>query len=705
MASPYVLTNSDLQMLNVAGQSFRVYAAFMNPVSITTNWSSLNQDSQGNWMPPPNFDTAANHKQPYAPICNLGPNRIGFVGEPLYFDGGRSSQRYDVPVMSYIWSVIGPSTKQLYDNGSQIAVTWTSAGLYTISLTVKDRAGTAITGTRQVMVYQDRFSTLPGVISISGLSGSLSSGGWQCQITTTNSQITLLNPDAMPVGQYLPIVIMAETAFEVAPNVWSQRTIGPHGMFNPGYPYIDPRIFFDGYVQNGSVHMDVDKATLSFTCAGPQMILQETKSVQLGYYNCQYTSVLNNVPAGCKPSPVGQGYQVGFLNSIDVVYSLLQDHCNIAKYHDIHAWIPAIPAVPYTTSKAMAYYIQTYTTLSVNEGSIWQCIGDLVGNEWAQCYCGRDGGIRIGPQVNYRGQDFWAQPTLLGGASAPFLMNLVSDLGFTVAGSPSQVPANMPTLPALPMPVTFVHPWGHQQNPPQFLRPFGEVNTQIQQTQQNLLGPPILCTFSDVPVYDQANVPPDSSILYPWIVANWPQDLAIYPVSFDFNENYSGHTSLVKLIFTLYGHTTLWTSWYPTSAFSPTGDGTVSIVQSTLPASNWVVDSSHLLPDVTTNQFKQLIWNYIWEMAARHYCAQNTKYTGTVTLGIFTACSLGDIVSVTQQTNNVGPHFANKLFYVQEIDYALDLTARTWQTVLTLGEVTSTNVGPLINPPTTVPNG
>lgn len=525
------------------------------------------------------------------------------------------------------------------------------------------------------------------------------------QITTVNSQVTIVSPDSLPVGQYLPVVLLVETSYEVQPGVWIQRTIGPNGLFNPGYPYVDPRIFFDGYVQNGTVHQDVDKDTLSFTCSGPQMILQEAQCHQVGYYNCTYTSVVNGVPQGCNVSPAGQGFQVGGLMTTDVIVSTLQYHTNFANYHDLHMWVPDIPTITYNITSPNAFYCQIYTTLSVNEGTIWQNLQDLCNNEFSQVYCERDGSIRVGPQINYRGADYWACPTLLGGTAAPFLMNLVQDLGYTTPGNLAAIPNNMPTIAAQPMPINFVHPWGHQQNPTAFLKPFGEPNAQMQETQATLNGPPILCTFSDIPIYDVATTPPDMNYLYPWVTNNWPQDLAIYPISSDFSENYTGRASLVKLIGTLYGHTTLWSSWYPQDTFNLSGDGSTSIVVANLPAGNWVVDQSHVLPDVTSGQAKQLVWNYWWEMAKRYFYANNISYNGSVTTGIFTGASLGDIVAVTKQRNLLGSSFANKLFSVQQIDYSLDLTARTWQTTFTLQEVTSAAVGYLTFAPSPIPSG
>ena len=703
MASPFILNNLDLQFANSASQDYTCYLAFLNPVSITTMWSDLNQDKDGNWQPPPNLDTAAKRLPPYAPTCNLGSNRIGFVNEPLYFDGSRSCQRHDVPAVSssYLWNVSGPATVTLYANKSQCSIVWSAPGLYTVTLSVADIAGTRTTGTRQVMVYQDRSSALPGVISISGLSGSLSSGGWQCQLTTVNSQVSLFSPDQLAIGTYQPLVILIETRYEVIPGVWVNATIGPHGSFSPGFPYQDPRIFFDGYVQSGSIHQDVDKDTLSFSCIGPQMILQESKTHMLGYYNAVYQGFKGQVPTGLKPSAAGKGYLVGWLQTADIIRSLLQTHCNISQFHDIHIWDANIP---YTYTGQSAHYNQIYTSLSVNEGTIWSNIQDLTSNEWSQSFCERDGSIRVGPQINYRGNEFWQQPTLLGQTVASTLLNFVQDLGLTAFGTSTAVAQSIGQLPATPMPIQLVHGWGHQVSIPNIAYPFQPApSPDVTTTQQGLNGPPILCVFSDTPTPDAAGAPPVGIPLYPWVSGNWPQDLSVYPISFDITENYTGKTSLVKIIGTLVNANNIWSAWYPQNAFSVAGDGTSTIVAVTLPAGNWVVDERHVLPDITTNGAKQLMSNWWWEMARRVYYAQNINYACSISLGLFTAASLGDIVGVTRQQNTLGPHWSQKPFYIQEIAYGLDLTAKTWTTTLTCVEVTSALLTPMTAPPKVIP--
>lgn len=717
MASPYVLSNEDLQYIHGSGQDFNVYLAFLNPVSVTTTWNDLNMDADGNWLPPANLDTlsAGTVNAPYGPVVNMGPNRIGFVGETLYFDGSLSYRRFDtaLPPTSFSWSTTGPATVTSY--GSQVGVSWGSPGIYTVSLTISYQRALfnyyymgptfSMTTTRQVCIYQDRQSALPGVIGISGLSGSLSTGGWQMQCTTTNSQVSLLAPDSLPPGTYQPVVLLGETRYEVTPGQWVTATIGANRHFNPGNPYKDPRILFDGYIQNGTIHQDIDKDTLSFSCAGPQMILQEAKTHMLGYYSSQVTGLQT-----LTPSPVGNGFLVGGLTTADVLHSLLQDHTSIAQYHDIHIWNATIPIGPYSTTATNASYINSYTTLSINEGTIWQNMQDLATNEYSQCYCERDGSICVGPQINYRGGDSWQIPTMSAASLASTCLNyLFSDYGIGTGGDFTAIEAQVKKirLDAADILPYFIHSWGPQALPQPYMAPFSsQPNAQMQQTQASLTGPPILCHFTDTPIYDTSLTPPDTSgILFPWIAYNWPQMIGVVPLSFDIQENYTGRAALVKLIGTLYGHTTLWTSWYPRETFQLVGDGTVSVVSSVLPASDWVLNEQHVLGDITTSTNALLVWNWWWEIAKREYYARNTNYTAQVTLPMFLPPRLGDIVALTRQQVTLGPHFNNKMFTVQEINHALDLSARTWMTTLSLAEVTSNSLPPIEAPPNSPPTG
>jgi hypothetical protein len=361
--------------------------------------------------------------------------------------------------------------------------------------------------------------------------------------------------------------------------------------------------------------------------------------------------------------------------------------------------------MPFQSGSKTAYSIMVYSGLSVNEGTMWSNIQDLCANEWSTVYCEHDGSIRIGPQINYRGNEYWSQPTLLGDTVAETLLNFYAEVGATVTTTDlTQMGNSLPDLDAQPMPVKLVHPWGHSPGLPQVSAPFQyQLSEQLAEKQKGLIGPPILCEFSDVPVIDDATIPPDNTSLFPWTQMAWPQDLAVYPISFDIPQSYTGRTSLVKIIGTLANANNIWSAWYPQNAFTVSSNGTSTAIANKLPAGNWFLDQRYVLPDITSATNKTLVSNYWWEMARRVYYAQNVSYQCSINLGMFTAASLGDIVGVTRQTNTLGPHWNKKPFYVQEISYSLDMQQKTWTTALSTVEVTSALLTPIQPPPKVIP--
>src|SRR5579872_62341 len=153
MPSPYVFSNYALQYLasNVPTR-FRMYAAVLNPVQILTFSQDLAVDQYGQYTNITNVDLLATHQTPYAPQANFGPNRIGFVGEPLFFDGSRSTQRNNLSAVGHTWACTGAptiTTNNALGTNDQASIVWSAAGLYTVSLTVYDRFGSTMTGTRQ----------------------------------------------------------------------------------------------------------------------------------------------------------------------------------------------------------------------------------------------------------------------------------------------------------------------------------------------------------------------------------------------------------------------------------------------------------------------------------------------------------------------------------------------------------------------------
>jgi hypothetical protein len=209
-----------------------------------------------------------------------------------------------------------------------------------------------------------------------------------------------------------------------------------------------------------------------------------------------------------------------------------------------------------------------------------------------------------------------------------------------------------------------------------------------------LVGPPILAHFSDVPIYDTDATAPTDQALFPWVTANWPQDLSIRPMETDVDENYTERTSFVKLIGTVTNLKAVWSAWYPTNTFDSTG-----LMLSQVAAGAWQVDSNLLLADITVTNQKTLSWQYLWEMARRRYLSLNAPYVSTINLGMASWPTLHGLYLQTRQSASDGPTFSAQPFYITDISFTIDLDNQQWQTQIKGGQVTTFGIGSIITPP------
>lgn len=699
MASPYVLGNESLQYTaSTIGTRFRLYFAAFDPISVIVQSQDIQLDDYGQYINPPNVDLLADHKAPYAPQPNFGPNRIAFAGESLFFDGSRSTQRGNLPASSYTWSVKGPSaTLTTYHHpyagaNAQCSIQFNKPGLYTVSLTVKDRFGGSTTGKRQVMVYADRESTPRGVISVDNITGDISSGGWSGSVTIARNAVNVLIPDALPIGSFQPVVIMAETEYEIAPGVWKPINIGPYAAPIPGQYYNDPRILFFGYIQQGSGDQTDSTDTVALQLSGPQMILQQAGIHNIGYYSTTYkTRDSHGIPTSLNSSKLGKGQLVADLTSEDLYRSLLLDHCNFGLYHDVVIWrdmltmphlTPWTPNSSYVKEAgpktADAVYYMTYSTLTANEGMIWDAITTMAQNEFADVWCDQRGAFLVGPTINMRGYELIKQPTSYGPVFLGEVLNYKSELASnnTLASSAAYLNFLFGGN-AIPQPL--------------------ESTTGVARDLSKLVGPPILCHFSDIPRYDTDSLAPDDPNLFPWVTANWPQDIAVHPTHTVVTENYSTRTDFVKMVATLVTGSTVWSAWYPTDTFSSKG-----IMRSATYAGQWDVETSMLLPDATIatdGTAKARSWQYLWEMARRRRLALNTIYSVQIDGGMWPWISLHDLFYYTRQRPQTGPQFSGMLYYTQSISHTINMAEETWQTVVNGSQVTVQGIGPMITPP------
>lgn len=699
-SNPYVLSNEQLQYVGGGVPvRFRLYLAVFNPVAFhVSSQDIVANPTTGQFDSVPDSDLLALQVSPFAPQPNFGPNRIGFVGEPLVFDGSRSSQRHNLPALGHSWSTTGPATPTVETFASwygaanaQARLTFPSPGLYTVMLTVRDRFGVSRTGVRQVMIYASRETAPLGIIGLTSLQASLGDGA-TTSVTVTrgaaNSHGWLL-PDALPVGTYLPVSLLVETSYEVAPGIWLPRTIGPQGDFVPGQPYDDPRVLFSGYVQTGTVSVDAQKDTVSFGLQTVDLVLKAANIHNVGYYNTTYkTWTTGQVPTSVNPSPLGvHGSLVADLTTEDLVHSLLGHHSDIGLTHDVFTWSDllavsppwTVAAAPGISGKLPGYtprvFAPTYSNITAVEGSIWDAIALAVSSEQGTISADRDGSIRVGPDLGTRGSDLMRIPTQYGRVYRGERYDQRHEIGAAAYF------LNQPYYPlflhgpnALPQPRDTPH-----QSDPRDL--------------SGLLGPPILCHFSDTVSPDPGPTPP--STLFGW--TPWPQDLSVRPETYQITERYSDRVSFVKLVATVAGSDTFWAAWFPQDTFSQAG-----LMKTNLGAGGWEVENDLVLADVSSTidgKAKSRSWALLWALARRRYLGMNLPYAVTLTGGAWGFVRPGDAVHVSRQAGAVGPTIRAEPFLVSSLTYSFNLEAGQWTTSVQLVRAAAWDAPPDPGPP------
>jgi hypothetical protein len=738
MTSYYTLNNDQIGMLNAPQSQFQVYIAFHDPVSFTESSQDL-LNSNGTIYVPPATDLLANKSAPYVPTAIMGPNRIGFVNEPLFFDGALSYQRSGILAWGHQWTATGPSTITTFTTpisfsniipagvsvgNQQCSMVWSAPGNYYVTLTVSDRYGNSFTGTRQVRIYNSRQEALPGTIQISGVSGNIANGGWGLSLTTVASSPGYINPDALPVGTYLPVTLIVETEYQRTPTQTTYRTVGQWGNWSPGQPYKDPRIFFAGYVVKGTAHQDSQYDTLQFDCQTAEMIAQEAQILTVAYYNAQYSTKDTHGRWNTLLQITAQSDQlVGDLTAEDVYRSILTDHVTLTQYHDLIIWNRFMidPALPDFGT------VPTYTSLTMNQGGVWSALQTLTQNEFASLWSERDSSIRIGPLINYRGPDAWGwfnnapvkgvvapqniTPTTQQGVWPPALrpgtaLGTTFNPTFPPVVSPVGVPIYQP--PQTNSAVLYAEAWRlyHLRNEfysdvlagkdPYTYVDYQPMNPGWLPFVNDLWGPnllplptpnrsttntlicPIVAHFSDMPEWDNQ------------------QDISIAPYTIDVQEVYNARSAFVKLIGYKIQHDEAWSASYPLGVFDVQGHQLVR-----LPVGNFALIDNLVLPDMTTSAGLTMGWNYLWEMARLSYFVLNARYSATITYGISNWVNLHDFIFLTRLKPQKGPTFSQKLFYVTGISYNIDLNTQSWLTQIDLGEVTSNN--PILQNPIAPP--
>ena len=99
-----------------------------------------------------------------APVANAGADKTATIGSAVSFDGSASTD--DKGIASYSWDFDASNGITSEATGKTATKTYTTAGTYTVTLTVTDTSGQKSTDTLNVVVSEPQPTTqLPGSVS------------------------------------------------------------------------------------------------------------------------------------------------------------------------------------------------------------------------------------------------------------------------------------------------------------------------------------------------------------------------------------------------------------------------------------------------------------------------------------------------------------------------------------------------------------
>ncbi len=629
---PTANRTEDATYHNIPGQDFRLYVGFGNEVRISTDARLV--------TPPVTEYPEQLKKVPDRPCVVMGPNRIAFVEESIWFYGGRSYFRGRVPAEDHTWKVykdgvdVSANTDvvaitlyedlyQTYRNGPPpeafAAILFKEPGIFEVELQVVNPYATSYhTGRRQVIVYESRETAYDGIIEIGQISGSVSQGGWACSLRAVGDVSFFQNIQA--IEGYVPVVIMVETLLEQVDvdltiangyptPIWNTITNGPNWHIDDYRD--DPRIIFSGYVDRASIQVNVETHDVRFECRTADVILEQMQTHTVGFF---------------ESASDGKGVTFNDLTLGDVIRYMLQEKSNFADYVDLRMYYNF--GFVYDSEDNDQIPNMEYKDWTFNQGQYWSNIRDGANNEFSFAYAAPSGQIFIHPDRNYYHPQVWDN------LNDRNQWNGVAWEGDTFLGN------------------TIAHvPIGPERTP-----------LAIISDRQDLTG-----LIASLGVGPTSGAP------------------IHVPLSIGVQERISAVPGYYKITGNLSFWNEEWGADYPQRA-------TDASQGQWLLSGTWVLDQGRYWSD----QDRDRAWANIWRFAARGYAAQRSRYRLEVRYGLHTYFRPGDLIEVVYVNNQARVRIIppdegqpnRNYFEIDSIAYAPDLNQQMWTTVYGLREVT-----------------
>ena len=310
----------------------------------------------------------------WRPLVNIGPNRIGFVGEGMVFYAGDSQDRGGgLPGAEIAWECTDGWT----DSGPRVAHVWQEAGIWLVTCTITANGATGV-GHRYVRVYLHR-EDAGATMTVTGLGPMKSAnGGWTISVELLGAQ--------EEVRDWSRLVLYAEEFWgnptdggEVEDTVDLDPGSAPveNGEVVAIFGRYDPHVFFSGLVTGWTVTAQGaggEKSRMSVTASTPEVLLRASEIFPTNF--CAFAERLDS-----RGDPV-RGYvlpeELGPLTSKDVAYQLIAGETNWCDFHDLALFTAEAPI------------INTITKIQVT-GTRWGGLTQVLWSEFAVLYITKKG--------------------------------------------------------------------------------------------------------------------------------------------------------------------------------------------------------------------------------------------------------------------------------------------------------------------------